>query len=236
MKHLALVAAAILAAGAAAGAVPVSSSRTATGKSAARDTEAKVPVDIRGNRVEYRGKAGKVSFIGNVVVVRGTSRLTADELTTLKGAGEAVAHGRVTVKDPEKKIDLTCADAEYRDGLRYVKASGTCHLVAGEGENLTVVNSEEMELFVDTRDAIARGNVRINQADNEAECQEGRLTEHGEKLTLTGNPVLRRPPHEFRGDEVVSYIREGKLVMTGNVKAVLHTGKIDDMKKGGTEQ
>jgi lipopolysaccharide export system protein LptA len=195
-----------------------------------------VPVDIRGNRVEYQGKAGKVIFTGNVVVVRGTSRLTADELTTLKGAAEANARGRVTVKDSERKIDLTCAEAGYRNGLRYVKASGTCHLIAGEDENLTVVNSDEMELYVDTRDAVARGNVRINQAENEAECGEARLTEQGEKLTLTGEPVLRRPPHEFRAQEVISYVREGRLVMTGNVQAVLHTGKLGELKKEGMGQ
>lgn len=195
-----------------------------------------VPVDIRGNRVEYQGKAGKVIFTGNVVVVRGTSRLTADELTTLKGAGEAVAKGNVTVKDSEKKIDLTCNEAGYMNGLRYVKASGTCHLIAGEGENLTVVNSDEMELYVDTRDAVARGNVLINQANNEAGCREARLTGQGEILTLTGDPILRRPPHEFRADQVVSYVRDGRLVMTGNVRAVLHTGKLGELKQGEVEK
>jgi len=208
--------------------LPVNKAASAT-KPLLAERDVNVPVDIRGNRVEYQGKSGKVIFTGNVVVIRGSSRLTADELTTLKGAGEAVARGRVTVKDAEKKIDLTCEEAGYRNGLRYVRASGTCHLIAGEGDNLTVVNSKEMELYVDTRDAVARGDVRINQAENEAECQEARLTEYGEKLTLTGSPVLRRPPHEFRADEVISYVRDGKLVMTGNVKAILHTGKLDDL-------
>jgi len=207
-----------------------------TGKPLVADKDVNIPVDIRGNRVEYQGKAGRVIFTGNVVVVRGTSRLTADELTTIKGAGEATARGHVTVKDAEKKIDLTCSEAGYKDGLRYVTASGTCHLIAGEGENLTVVNSDEMELNVDTRDAVARGNVRINQADNEAVCREARLTDQGEKLTLTGEPVLRRPPHEFRAQEVVSFVREGRLVMTGNVQAVLHTGKLSELKKEGLGQ
>jgi len=219
-----------------AGSAASSATKARGGKSAISGQDANTPVDIRGNRVEYQGKAGRVIFTGNVVVVRGSSRLTADELTTLKGAAEASARGRVTVKDQDKHIDLTCNEAGYKDGLRYVKASGTCHLIAGEGENLTVVNSDEMELYVDTRDAVARGNVRINQAENEAFCQEARLTEQGEKLTLTGSPILRRPPHEFRADEVVSYVREGKLVMTGNVQAVLLTGKLDELKKDGTTQ
>ena len=231
-----LVIAAVLAAAALEAAPLPTRTPTGTGKPLISDRDANMPVDIRGNRVEYQGKSGTVTFTGNVVVIRGTSRLTADELTTIKGAGEASARGRVSVKDSEKKIDLTCNEAGYKNGLRYVRASGTCHLIAGEDENLTVVNSDEMELYVDTRDAVARGNVRINQAENEAFCQEARLTEQGEKLTLTGDPILRRPPHEFRAQEVVSYVREGRLVMTGNVRAILHTGKLDDLKKDGMGQ
>jgi len=193
-----------------------------------------VPVEIRGKRVEYSGREGRVTFTGNVVVTRGTARLLADEVTTLRGTSEASARGNVMLKDAERKIDLTCAEAAYTHGLRQVMASGTCHLIAGEGDSLTVVDSDEMEVFVENKEAIARGNVRIMQGENEAECRLAHLYGKEHRAVLFGDPVLRHPPHEFRSDEVVSFFQEGKLVLNGNVRARIHAGKLDTLGKEGS--
>lgn len=192
--------------------------------------EYEVPVDIRGKRVEYRGHEGRAVFSGGVRVVRGPSVLTSDELETIRGANEAVARGHVVFKDAERNLDLTCDELVYTHGLKQVRATGNCHLVAGKSDEVTVVTSDEMEMFVDSREAVAGGDVRIVQGVNEAACAKAHLFGQEERVVLTGRPVLRRPPHEFECDEAVTYFKEGRTVLTGAVKGRLHADRIEELK------
>ncbi len=203
------------------------------GAAPAKGKEPFIPVEIRGNQVEYSGREGKVVFRGDVTVKRGSATLHSDELVTLRGPNEAVARGHVSVKDTERSTDLTCDEVTYTHGMRNVKASGTCHLISGEGDEMTIVSSDEMEVVIEKREAVARGRVRIEQGPNGAECGEARLYGSANRLVLVGSPVLRHPPHEFRADEVISYFKEGRVVLNGNVRATLHTGRLEELEKGG---
>ena len=194
--------------------------------------EYSVPVDIRGKKVEYLAKEGKAVFTGNVVVTRGTSVLVSDELVTFKDSNEAIARGHVLYRDTERKLDLSCAEAHYEHGLKQMTAKGECHLTVGEKGDESVVTADRMEVFTDNKEAVANGNVRIMQGDNEARCVTARLYGNEDRVVLTGRPVLRRPPHEFVCDEAVTYFKAGRTILTGNVKGRLHTAKLDDLKPG----
>jgi lipopolysaccharide export system protein LptA len=190
-----------------------------------------VPVEIHGKRVEYSGKEGKAHFTGGVTVVRGSSTLKCLELDTIRGSSEALARGKVEFHDAGRKMDLTCDEVHYTHGLRHVMATGHCQLIFGEGADVTVVTGEEMELFVDTREAIARRSVRIIQGENEALCSEGRLYGLENRVELLGRPVLRRPPHEFECDRVETYFKEGRTILRGRVKGKLNTARLEDLRR-----
>lgn len=180
------------------------------------------PVEILGKRIEYSGKEGRALFTGGVTVTRGSSVLKCDTLETLKGSVEAIARGNVSFKDAERKVDLSCREAQYTHGLKYLQASGDCQLVAGEAASLTVVTAEFMELEVDSQVAGARGEVRIIQGEAEARCGEARLYGLEDRIVLSGRPLLLNPPHRFECDEAESFFSEGKTILRGNVTGTLH--------------
>lgn len=192
-----------------------------------------VPIDIRGKKVRYTGGEGRAVFSGGVRVVRGTSVLTSDELETIRGSNEAVARGNVAFKDAERNLDLTCGEIVYAHGLKRILATRECRLLAGEGADLAVVTSNEMEMFVDKREAIASGEVRITQGENEAVCAKAHLFGTEDRMVLSGRPVLRRPPHEFECDQAVSYFKEGRTILTGSVRGKVHTARLDELKMRG---
>jgi len=222
------VAGALLAGPVVAAAVPSVRARPATSS-----TTVEIPVDIRGRQVEYTGREGKAHFSGGVTVTRGTSTLMCDELDTIRGADEAIARGHVVFRDAERKLDLVCDEAHYTHGLARVNASGHCRLVAGAGDDTTVVTANEMEVLVETREALGHGEVRIVQGQDEALCADARLYGAENRVVLTGRPILRRPPHEFECDEMTAFFREGKSILTGSVRGRLVAEHLGELKKEG---
>jgi hypothetical protein len=152
-----------------------------------------------------------------VIVVRGSSILKCRELDTVRGSNEAMARGDVVFRDEARRMDLTCDEVHYTHGLRQVYATGRCQMIFGEGADVTVVTSDEMELFVETREAIARNNVRVIQGEN--------------RVVLLGRPKLRRPPHEFECDQMETFFKEGRTILRGSVKGKLNTARLEDLKK-----
>lgn len=198
----------------------------------AADTAEPTPVDIRSTYVEmkYRGTERWALFTGGVTVLHGSSKLTSDQLETMGGANdEAIARGNVVFQDFEKKLDLMCDELQYTDGLEQMFAKGNCQLISGEGMDVTVVTSDEMEVYVSSREAVAIGAVRIMQGENEAVGKRAHLFGDEDRVVLTGRPILRRPPHEFECDQAVTYFKEGRTILTGAVRGTLHTEQLDEL-------
>lgn len=191
-----------------------------------------VPLRIRGRQVDYAGREGRAVFTGEVVVVRASSTLWADRLETLRGTEEATASGHVRFTDTERLLVLTCDTLRYANGLRQVAASGGCRMVTGVGPDATTVTADEMEVFVEKREATARGDVRILQAGSEALCREAHLYGAEDRAVLTGRPVLRRPPHEFECDEATTWFKEGRSLLRGAVRGRLVPERLDRLTPG----
>ena len=191
-----------------------------------------LPVTIRGAQVRYTGAEGRAHFTGGVTVVRGTATLFSDELWTLKGSTEAVARGHVRLLDETRTLDLASDELGYTAGLRQVTGKGSCRLLVGVAEGRTTVLSDELELLVDSREATAKGSVRIWQGGSEAICGQARLFAAEDRVVLTGRPVLRRPPHEFECDEVTTWFREGRSVLSGRVQGRLAGGRLELLEPG----
>lgn len=188
-----------------------------------------LPVRIRGRHVEYRGNERRARFTGDVVVLRSTATLWCDTLETVQGTEEAVAEGHVRFLDGERRMDLTCDRLHYAHGLRQLTADGHCRMVAGDPSATTLVTSEEMEVWVDTREAEARGTVVIEQAADHAECARAHLYGAEDRAVLTGRPRLKRPPHEFECDTLTTWLRQGRSVLTGHVSGRMVPEKMEGL-------
>lgn len=237
MKQVAALAlAGIVAAGAAGAAQPRDSRKPVSalaGRPSQSSTPAEVPVQIRGRQVVYTGREGRARFTGGVTVTRGSSTLMCDELDTVQGTSEALAKGHVHFRDDEHRLDLLCDEALYTHGLSRLEAKGNCVLLAGEAPELTTVTATAMEVLVESREALAHGGVRIVQGEDEALCADAHLYGAENRVVLTGRPVLRRPPHEFECDQLTTYFREGRSVLTGSVRGRLAPERLEQLKKEG---
>ena len=207
---------------------------TTTGTATGNQAKAlEVPVEITGKRVDYQGAKGRALFTGGVTVLRSTTRITSDELETIRGSNEAIARGHVVLTDRERQMDLTCEELQYTHGLRQAEARGSCQLISGTGDDVTVVTARTMQVFLDAREATAHEDVRIIQGPNEARCQDAHLYGAEDRVVLTGRPVLRRPPHEFVCDEVTTYFKQGRSILLGSVTGKLTLAGLSDLKKEG---
>lgn len=215
---------------------PSMSSRLPSAGTRPSSTVTEIPVEIRGRAVEYTGAEGRAKFTGGVTVTRGSATLVSDELETIQGADEAIARGNVHFTDAERQLDLVCQEAHYTHGMSRLVATGNCVLVAGEGDERTVVGADAMEVLVETREALGHGSVRIVQGDDEATCASAHLYGAENRVVLTGRPVLRRPPHEFECDEMTAYFREGRSVLTGSVKGRIAPEKFEGLRREAVPQ
>ncbi len=190
----------------------------------------KVPVEIRGAGVRFLDREGRAEFTGGVTVLRGTSTLTADSLQTIRGPNEAAVRGHVVFADAARGVRMTCDEARYAHGLRHILARGHCALTLGSGAESSTVTSDEMELFVDAREALAHGGVRIVQGENEARSADAHLLGAESRVILTGAPVLRRAPHEFACVRADYDLKSRITVLQGPVSGRLHSGRLNVLR------
>ena len=73
---------------------------------------------------------------------------------------------------------------------------------------------------------IARGNVKINQQDRTATCQEATFFQPSQKIVLTGRPKVWQGNNIVSGDKIIIYLEEDRVVIEGEqrnrVKATIY--------------
>lgn len=82
----------------------------------------------------------------------------------------------------------------------------------------------------------AVGQVRLVQEDRVATGDRAVYYPEAEKIVLSGNPQLWRGQNSIRGDEVVVFIKENRVVVRGRpsqrVEAVLYPATRTDLRRG----
>lgn len=82
----------------------------------------------------------------------------------------------------------------------------------------------------------AVGKVRVVQEDRVATGEQAVYYPQAEKIVLSGNPQLWRGQNSIRGDEVVVFIKENRVVVSGRasqqVEAVLYPATKADLRRG----
>jgi len=80
---------------------------------------------------------------------------------------------------------------------------------------------------------IARGNVRIIQADRRAFCEEAVYDRSQNRIVLQGNPVLRQGPNEVKGERVIFYVSENRSVVDGGESGRVKVTLIPEQGENG---
>jgi len=188
------------------------------------DRETRPPVDVTGaTEMEYDAQTEQFRFRGpQVVVVRGTQRLTAPEIFYDASARRAVLPRGGTLSTPtmELSADRITADLPSRHFL----AEGN---VAGRLLDEGVWARLSAALLVaddrpDLRRAEASGNVVVTRNDEELRGDRvvyDRLTRRG---TVEGNAVLTRASDRLSADRITVHLDRNEVLADGHARIVAH--------------
>jgi len=116
------------------------------------------------------------------------------------------------------EINLEQNKAIFLGGVKAVQGDGT-------------LESQELQVFFEKESGgikklIAKGNVKISQGENVGLCEEA-IYEFApkQKVTLKGNPQLKRGKQKFSGEIIVFLIDEQKVIIKQKVTGVVFPQK-----------
>lgn len=181
-------------------------------------------VELTADQVNYDKENNLMVFIGNVVIIQ--------EDTTLK-AGYASFNvdtkiGQISenVKLVKEDITITGEKLEaFLNDKRYI-FENQVELVQerednqGNPDNITWL-CQRLEIFTETKNMTATGEVMINKKDYTITAQEAIYNDVEDKISLAGGVKIEEiaKNRKISGDRAIFYIGEDKLEVTGNVRS-----------------
>ena len=187
------------------------------------ETEESV-VNLAADNVTYDKSVDKMIFTGNVVITQEDIILTAQaaDFDVDKKIGNITGNIKLVQTD----ITITGDNLEaYLNDKRYIFQEKVKLIQerkdAEEQEDNIIWNCKRLEIFTDTRDLTATGEVEILKKDYIITAEEAIFNDKEQKIDLSGK--IRIEEEEggrwISGDKAVFYIDNEKLEVTGNVQS-----------------
>lgn len=196
------------------------------------------PVEITGDRLEYKSKQQEAIYSGHVVLIHGDMKLTCDLLHAYGEKKEKIV-GEGNVKWAKKKdnVTLTSDYFQYESKDKFLIAEKKPVLIMYDKNNIkTVIVSKRMEMYGDKNEAIGIDDVVITREDTKATCQRAHYFDKEGKLILTGKPVVEQKKNIFKGDVITVYLEDEKIILDKNVDTVIYPDKIQESDEGKKEE
>jgi len=165
--------------------------------------------------------AGQVAVLRTVEIARdgealsltaraGEARVDADG----DGLAEAV-EARVEAADQRPPLEVASETAQWDLSAQTVRFEGSVVATRGTLElrcNVLEVRYRDPEHL---ENAVATGDVRVVDGERRASGSQAELTVYTGELVLTGNPVIEEGANTMRGDRIVLFLDDDRLVCTG---------------------
>ncbi len=147
-------------------------------------------------------------------------RLKKDVHETNKGA--IVIRSQSLEVDNKKRVILFTGQV---DAKREDMTINCEKMIVYYKDESTKTTAENADVRIDR--IVATGNVKISRPDGAfAMADKGVYYENGEKVVLTGNPVVKQGNDFVQGSRITLYLREKRSIVEGSekekVRAVLH--------------
>ena len=180
-------------------------------------------VNIQAENVIYDKSTDKMIFGGNVIIIQEDITLTAQEADF--DVDKKIGQIKGDIKLIQSDITITGETLEaFLNDKRYI-FQGKVILVQerkdeeDKEDNITW-NCNNLEIFTDTQDLTATGEVNILKKDYTITAEKAIYNDKEQKITLVGKVRIEEESGRWiTGDKAVFYIDSERLEVEGNVRS-----------------
>jgi len=188
-----------------------------------KETEEESVVNIEADNVAYDKSTDKMIFEGNVIITQEDITLTAQEADF--DVDKKIGQIKGDVKLVQSDITITGENLEaYLNDKRYIFQEKVTLVQERkdkeEKEDNITWNCNNLEIFTDTQDLTATGEVKILKKDYTITAEKAVYNDKDQKITLTGKVRIEEEAGRWiTGDKAVFYIDSERLEVEGNVRS-----------------
>jgi lipopolysaccharide assembly outer membrane protein LptD (OstA) len=180
-------------------------------------------VNIEADNVTYDKSTDKMIFEGNVIIIQEDITLTAQEADF--DVDKKIGQIKGNIKLVQSDITITGETLEaFLNDKRYIFQEKVILIQERKDEeekedNITW-NCNNLEIFTDTQDLTATGEVKILKKDYTITAEKAVYNDKEQKITLTGKVRIEEEGGRWiTGDKAVFYIDSERLEAEGNVRS-----------------
>ena len=180
-------------------------------------------VNIQADNVIYDKSTDKMIFEGNVIITQEDITLTAQEADF--DVDKKIGQIKGDIKLVQTDITITGETLEaYLNDKRYIFQEKVILVQERKDEeekedNITW-NCSNLEIFTDTQDLTATGEVKILKKDYTITAEKAVYNDKEQKITLTGKVRIEEEAGRWiTGDKAIFYIDSERLEVEGNVRS-----------------
>lgn len=187
-----------------------------------KETEESV-VNIEADNVTYDKSTDKMIFEGNVIITQEDITLTAQEADF--DVDKKIGQIKGDVKLVQSDITITGENLEaYLNDKRYIFQEKVILVQERkdkeEKEDNITWNCNNLEIFTDTQDLTATGEVKILKKEYTITAEKAVYNDKEQKITLTGKVRIEEEAGRWiTGDKAIFYIDSERLEVEGNVRS-----------------
>ena len=180
-------------------------------------------VNIQADNVTYDKSTDKMVFAGNIVITQEDIVLTAQEADF--DVDKKIGQIKGDIKLVQSDITITGENLEaYLNDKRYIFQEKVILIQERkdkeEKEDNITWNCNNLEIFTDTQDLTATGEVKILKKDYTITAEKAIYNDKEQKITLTGKIRIEEEGGRWiTGDKAVFYIDSERLEVEGNVRS-----------------
>jgi len=180
-------------------------------------------VNIQADNVIYDKSTDKMIFGGNVIITQEDITLTAQEADF--DVDKKIGQIKGDIKLVQSDIAITGETLEaFLNDKRYIFQEKVVLIQERKDkedkeDNITW-NCNKLEIFTDTQDLTATGEVKILKKDYTITAEEAVYNDKEQKITLMGKVRIEEESGRWiTGDKAVFYIDSERLEVEGNVRS-----------------
>jgi len=187
-----------------------------------KETEESV-VNIEADNVTYDKGTDKMVFEGNVIITQEDITLTAQEADF--DVDKKIGQIKGDIKLVQTDITITGETLEaYLNDKRYIFQEKVILVQERkdkeEKEDNITWNCSNLEIFADTQDLTATGEVKILKKDYTITAEKAVYNDNEQKITLTGKVRIEEEAGRWiTGDKAIFFIDSERLEVEGNVRS-----------------
>ena len=187
-----------------------------------KETEESV-VNIEADNVIYDKSTDKMTFEGNVIITQEDITLTAQEADF--DVDKKIGQIKGDIKLVQSDITITGETLEaFLNDKRYIFQEKVILIQERkdkeEKEDNIIWNCNNLEIFTDTQDLTATGEVKILKKDYTITAEKAVYNDKEQKITLVGKVRIEEEAGRWiTGDKAVFFIDSERLEVEGNVRS-----------------